>query len=93
MASQPLVDVQVETRGGVSAEDADYARDKVRAVFGQAPGPVLFARVKLTRYANPAMERPVTPCCATPARSRTCPPPRRLGPLPRPPVPPSSYAI
>ncbi|WP_438310190.1 sigma 54 modulation/S30EA ribosomal C-terminal domain-containing protein [Streptomyces sp. HUAS TT3] len=57
--SQPLADVQVETRGGVSAEDTAYARDKVRAVFGQAPGPVLFARVKLTRFANPAMERPV----------------------------------
>ncbi|MET9883364.1 sigma 54 modulation/S30EA ribosomal C-terminal domain-containing protein [Streptomyces sp. NPDC006430] len=57
--SQPFVDVQVETRGGVSAEDTAYARDKVRAVFGQAPGPVLFARVRLTRFANPAMERPV----------------------------------
>lgn len=58
--AQPLLDVQVETRGDVSAEETAYARDKVRAVFGQAPGPVLFARVKLTRYANPAMERPVT---------------------------------
>ncbi|BAU81772.1 hypothetical protein SLA_0818 [Streptomyces laurentii] len=59
-SAQPLSDVQVETRGGVSSDEAAYARDKVRAVFGQAPGPVLFARVKLTRYANPAMERPVT---------------------------------
>ncbi|MFJ1569281.1 sigma 54 modulation/S30EA ribosomal C-terminal domain-containing protein [Streptomyces erythrochromogenes] len=59
-APQPPVDVQVETHGRVSAEDAEYAQDKVRAVFDEAPGPVLFARVRLTRFANPAMERPVT---------------------------------
>ncbi|MFF6850759.1 hypothetical protein [Streptomyces antimycoticus] len=36
----------------------EYAQEKVRALTGRTGEPVLFARVKLTHLANPAMERP-----------------------------------
>ncbi|KUO19316.1 sigma 54 modulation/S30EA ribosomal C-terminal domain-containing protein [Streptomyces dysideae] len=57
---QEAPEVQVETSGQLPPHAAGYARDKVRAVLGQAPEPVLFARVRLARTANPAVERPVT---------------------------------
>ncbi|MDH2387907.1 sigma 54 modulation/S30EA ribosomal C-terminal domain-containing protein [Streptomyces sp. HNM0663] len=58
-ASPQITDVQVEKRGRVSSGEIAYARDKVRAVLDRAPKPVLFARVRVTRRANPAMDRPV----------------------------------
>ncbi|MFC8245907.1 sigma 54 modulation/S30EA ribosomal C-terminal domain-containing protein [Streptomyces chartreusis] len=57
---QEAPEVQVETSGRLPPHAAGYARDKVRAVLGQAREPVLFARVRLARTANPAVERPVT---------------------------------
>jgi hypothetical protein len=54
-AEIPEVQVSVE---GLPAAMADYARQKVSALLGQAHQPVLFARVRLTRHGNPAMERP-----------------------------------
>jgi hypothetical protein len=38
---------------------ADYARDKVGALIHLAPGPVLSARVRLTRHGDPAFPNPV----------------------------------
>ncbi|SFH11869.1 sigma 54 modulation/S30EA ribosomal C-terminal domain-containing protein [Streptomyces mirabilis] len=58
-APQQAPEVQVETRGQLPPDAAAYARDKVRAVLGQTREPVLFARVRLNRTANPAVERPV----------------------------------
>ncbi|NBM20625.1 sigma 54 modulation/S30EA ribosomal C-terminal domain-containing protein [Streptomyces sp. GC420] len=54
-----IPEIQVETRGQVPPDAARYAREKVQAVLGQTREPILFARVKLTRTANPATERPV----------------------------------
>ncbi|MCY9784368.1 sigma 54 modulation/S30EA ribosomal C-terminal domain-containing protein [Nocardiopsis sp. EMB25] len=51
-------EVAVEHRGAVSRDSADHARSTIAAVFGHAPEPVLFARVRLTMAAGPAMARP-----------------------------------
>lgn len=58
-APQQALEVQVETRGQLPPDAAGYARDKIQAVLGQTREPVLFARVRLTRMANPAVEQPV----------------------------------
>lgn len=44
---------------GLPPKLADYAQRKVEALLDQAPEPVLFARVRLTRHGNPAMARPI----------------------------------
>jgi ribosome-associated translation inhibitor RaiA len=58
MPEAPEVTVQLVARGDVSAGDREYARTKVAKVFGWIGEPVPFARVKLTRSANPAASRP-----------------------------------
>jgi len=50
------VQVAVE---GLPPTMADYARQKVGALLGQTHQPILFARVRVTRHCNPAMEGPV----------------------------------
>ena len=50
--------VQTEARGAVPPSLMDLAVDKVRAALRHASEPVLFARVKLTMSADPAVERP-----------------------------------
>lgn len=50
--------VDVTTRGQLPGA-ADYARDKIESLGRLAHRPVLHARVKLTRYGDPAVERPV----------------------------------
>ncbi len=50
--------VQLQTRGAVSAEDADYARAKVEAVLRYVRDPVLFARARITLMPDPAVPRP-----------------------------------
>ncbi|WP_127358489.1 HPF/RaiA family ribosome-associated protein [Actinacidiphila soli] len=57
-APQQAPEVQVETQGQMPPDAAEYAEAKVRALLDRTQQPVLFARVKLTRMANPAMERP-----------------------------------
>ncbi|HWB36472.1 MAG TPA: HPF/RaiA family ribosome-associated protein [Rugosimonospora sp.] len=52
------VDVAFEVRGDVPDRFVEAAREKVAASFRQAPGPVLFARVKLSTAPDPAVERP-----------------------------------
>lgn len=50
--------VQTETRGEVSAAAVGSAVEKVRSALRAAHKPVLFARVKLSMSADPAVERP-----------------------------------
>ncbi|TQM66604.1 ribosomal subunit interface protein [Actinomadura hallensis] len=57
-STQATPEVAVERLGSVPDDFVDYARDKVTAVFRYAPEPVLFARVKLSMAANPAVARP-----------------------------------
>ncbi|WP_431920899.1 sigma 54 modulation/S30EA ribosomal C-terminal domain-containing protein [Nonomuraea jabiensis] len=52
--------VQVETGGAVSPGMADDAREVVAASTALAHEPVLFARVKLSASADPAVARPCT---------------------------------
>jgi hypothetical protein len=51
-------EVQVAVTG-LPPATADYARQKVGALLGQIHQPVLFARVRVTRLGNPALEQPV----------------------------------
>jgi ribosome-associated translation inhibitor RaiA len=50
--------VQTDARGAVPRRAMEHAVEKVRAAARHAPEPVLFARVKLTMGADPAVERP-----------------------------------
>lgn len=53
-------EIHVATHGEMPPDAGDYAQQKVRALLPRAPEPVLYARVRLTRTANPATQRPVT---------------------------------
>lgn len=57
-APRQAPEIQVETQGQMPPGAIEYAREKIRALIGRTRSPVLFARVKLTHMANPAMERP-----------------------------------
>ena len=51
--------VQIVTlRGDVAADPRAYARRKIGQLARLAPGPVLFARVRLEQAPDPAVERP-----------------------------------
>ncbi len=50
--------VIVQAHGDVSNVDREYARSKVERLEGLAGAPVLFARVDLRVFADPARERP-----------------------------------
>src|SRR5690348_5327116 len=54
------VDVNVQLQHGMEPQVQRYAREKVHVVLGHTDRPVLFARVRLDRIANPAAVRPVT---------------------------------
>ena len=54
----PVLDVDVTTHGRLPGA-ADYARTKVGGLGRFTHRPVLYARVKLTRHPDPAVERPV----------------------------------
>lgn len=56
MTETPEVQVSVH---GLPVATADYARQKVSALLEQTHRPVLFARVRLTRHGNTALERPI----------------------------------
>ncbi|MGW3264272.1 ribosome hibernation promotion factor [Streptomyces sp. NPDC001056] len=57
-APQLAPEIQVETQGQMPPGAVEYAREKVGALTGRTREPVLYARVKLTHMANPAVERP-----------------------------------
>jgi len=48
----------VQTHGVVADSDTAYARTRIQGVLRRVREPVLFARVKLTRLADPAVPRP-----------------------------------
>ncbi|WP_432839545.1 HPF/RaiA family ribosome-associated protein [Dactylosporangium sp. CA-092794] len=54
------VEVNVQLQPGMETQLQRYAREKVTAVLGHTARPILFARVRLDRTANPAAVRPVT---------------------------------
>ena len=58
MADQQTVQVQTETRGPVPEDAVSLAVHRVSSLLHLASEPVLFARVKLTMAADPAVERP-----------------------------------
>ena len=53
------VDVEVSTHGRLSTDAVDYARRKVADLGRRTDRPVLWARVRLTRHDDPAVERPI----------------------------------
>ncbi len=57
-APQRAPEIQVEAQGPMPPGAVEYAQEKVRALTGRTREPVLYARVKLTHMANPAVERP-----------------------------------
>lgn len=54
----PVIEVDVTTRGELPGA-ADYARTKIGELGRLTHRPVLYARVKLTRHRDPAVEQPV----------------------------------
>lgn len=56
--SEEAVGVKLEYRGAVPGGAGDLARSRMSAVILRAPEPVLFARVKLSMAADPAVARP-----------------------------------
>ncbi len=58
MSEMSTVDVVVEARGRVPADLAGYARSRIAALAKHAHEPILYARVKLTKAADPAVTRP-----------------------------------
>ena len=58
MADAGTLEVQTETRGGVPEDVVSFAVRRVSSLLRMASEPVLFARVKLTMHADPAVERP-----------------------------------
>lgn len=56
--SQKVVEVDVTTHGRLPGA-ADYARSKIGEIARLTRRPVLHARVRLTRHADPAVRRPV----------------------------------
>ena len=55
---QQALDVDVTSRGHLPGA-ADYARSKIGGLVTHTGRPILHASVKLTRHADPAVERPV----------------------------------
>lgn len=51
--------VQVQLSGQIPADVGPYAERRLREAFAETHFPVLHARVRLTHYADPALERPV----------------------------------
>lgn len=51
--------VHVQLDGQIPADVATYAERRLREVIDESRFPVLHGRIRLTRYADPALERPV----------------------------------
>ena len=56
--SDQTTDVVVQTHGDVNRWEREYARDKIDRLRSMAGAPVLFARVDLRIFTDPARERP-----------------------------------
>jgi ribosome-associated translation inhibitor RaiA len=53
------VEVQVQLQVGMEPQLYRYAHEKITTVLGHTGRPVLYAKVRLDRIANPAASRPV----------------------------------
>ena len=51
--------VQVQVSGELPPDTAPYAEQRLREVFADTHFPVLHARIRITHYADPSLERPV----------------------------------
>jgi hypothetical protein len=58
MTNAGILEVQTQTHGLVPASEVSEAVRRVSSLLRMASEPVLFARVKLTMHADPAVERP-----------------------------------
>jgi ribosome-associated translation inhibitor RaiA len=58
VADEGTQEVQAQAHGVVPASEVSLAVRRVSSLLRMASEPVLFARVKLTMHANPAVERP-----------------------------------
>jgi hypothetical protein len=58
MTQSPTLQVHAETRGAVPEGAVRFAVDRVYSLLRMASEPVLFARVKLSMAADPAVQRP-----------------------------------
>jgi len=58
MPGTQTLPVQTYAHGAVPEDAMDLAVSRIRSLLGQAPEPVLLARIKLTVAADPAAERP-----------------------------------
>lgn len=54
------IPIEVQVTGPHSTDISGYAEDRIRTVLRYAHVPVLHARVRITRHADPAVGRPVT---------------------------------
>jgi hypothetical protein len=59
MAHLAIADLDVTLRGELPPDTRDNAVFRLGSVLRQSPEPVLYARVKITRHADPALARPV----------------------------------
>jgi Sigma 54 modulation protein / S30EA ribosomal protein len=57
--SPTSVDIRVAATPHVPARVVGYARDKIGTLFHLAPAPVLSARVRISRYGDPAVQHRV----------------------------------
>ena len=60
MTDTQSLQVQTETRGAVPEGAVSFAVQRISSLLAVASEPVLFARVKLTMAADPAVQRPAT---------------------------------
>ena len=58
MIVKSVPDVDVETRGKVSARAVGYARSRIVVLAKHTNEPILYARAKLTQAGDPALSRP-----------------------------------
>lgn len=56
---ESAVPIEVQVTADPNPHLAEYAERRVREVFRYAHGPVLHARVRVARHADPALDRPV----------------------------------
>jgi len=57
-AGARVIPIDIATRGDVDEGDIDYGVDKIGTLLAKVDEPILFTRLKLTRAADPAREKP-----------------------------------
>ncbi len=64
-------DVQVVEQGEFAEDVAEYARQKIAALTGYTSDPIVSARIRLVRHADPAMTDPVVVTASLELSGRT----------------------